>query len=127
MNIVDEIRNDANALALMADWLGDGMAPVEQDVSNQRASVCVSCKENVQPKWWDRFKTAIAETIRAQIEIKQKIEVGTPWDDNLNMCRCCGCCTRLKVHTPIQHIKNHTSEETMNSFPSYCWIKTESV
>jgi hypothetical protein len=125
MNILKELEHDASGLAVLQDWLGEGGVPVDKDKAAERAQVCVRCAENTAPLWWEKAKDMIAWFIRKQLEFKHRMELSTEHDDKLHMCACCGCCARLKVHVPAEHIKAHTTQETMDSFPAHCWIKKE--
>ena len=107
----------------LTDWLGAGGTPVARDAAEYRARICLTCPLNVAPGWWDRnLKDPIAEMIRAGLEVKSGMSLHLDCEDGLHMCRACGCCARLKVWTPIQHILNHTDETTMNKFDANCWI-----
>lgn len=132
MNVVEEIKNDMNGLSLIDDWLGDRGVPVAPILANFRAQRCIHgndgkpCPRNVEPNWWDRVKSMIAETIRLELEIKNRLNMHTDEEESLNMCGACGCCMKLKVWTPIEHIKNHTSKEQLAKMPEhYCWIRKE--
>jgi hypothetical protein len=125
MNILAEIVNDARAVMLMKDWLGEEMKPVTRESAEQRASICEPCKKNIEPKWWDRFKHAVADVIRDQIAIKNKLDLKLPNDEALGMCQVCGCAAILKPWAPIKHIQDHTPAETLALFPGNCWIPKE--
>jgi hypothetical protein len=131
MSVLDEIRNDINGAAILNDWLGAGGHPVSQETSDHRSLACVRgnngeiCRENVAPKWWETAKGKIADAIRSQLELKNKLRMTTPLESHLSMCRVCGCCLPLKVFVPIQHIKAHTPSEMLARYPSFCWQRKE--
>jgi hypothetical protein len=131
MNVLDEIRNDAAGAALLADWLGEGGEPVDIRLAEWRSSTCAAgnlsqpCQFNIEPKWWERMKNSVAETIRKQLEIKNKIKLRTSRDDSIFMCQRCGCALPLKVHVPLKHIREHTRPELIDKLPWWCWIKRE--
>ncbi len=131
MNIVDEIKNDISAVEALHDWLGVEGRPVDPIISEARAKICVtgnqgqSCPHNIEAHWWDRVKSSIARWIRAELEVKEMMKVATPWDAQLGMCACCGCCLSLKVHAPTRIIKEHTTEHQLGHTPSYCWMRKE--
>ncbi len=83
------------------------------------------CSNNVEPNWWNRIKSAIADVICDQLSLKHRFSVSTKFDEGLHMCKSCGCCLKLKVHTPIAHIKDNTSQAAIDSMPDYCWMKKE--
>ena len=132
MNVLEEIKNDAAAMPLLVDWLGNGGKPVAHELAEKRAAVCTAlrysdkaCPFNVEPRWWERFKMKVAEVIKDQLAIKNKMGVWVSVESELNMCKACGCCLPLKVHVPIEHIRDHTRPETFQKFPSWCWITKE--
>lgn len=131
MNFLARLKDDAEGLALLKDWLGDGGKIVPPNLSIGRAETCVNthgkpCSENVEPGWWDRFKLAVAEVIRNQLELKTRLGIKVPQEKGLAMCRVCGCCLPLKVHVPIGYIAKHTTNPKVRErFPAHCWIKKE--
>lgn len=131
MSIYEEIKKTAVGMALIKDWLGEG-GHVSQAVADHRSLACLrggpdgtECPHNKAPKWWEFAKGEIAETIRRQLEVKEKVRLSTPFEDKLHMCSVCGCCLKLKIHTPIKHIKNHMKAEVFEKLPVFCWQRTE--
>jgi hypothetical protein len=123
--ILKEIRNDLAGLGLLHDWLGTG-EPVHPVVSYYRAKICEDCPENVQPGWWDtHIKLPIAQTIKAELELKSGMKISVPNEAAMGMCKVCGCCNALAVHVPVAHLKDHTSQKLLARFPDNCWKKRE--
>jgi len=131
MNLLEEFRNDVEGLELLRDWLGEGTSPVSEIKALHRACVCASgnqgkpCPLNLEPNWWDRVKSMIANTIKMELEMKQHLKLETCLDESLSMCGACGCCLRLKIWTPIEHIKAHLSPENLAKTPEFCWMRKE--
>lgn len=134
MNLLEELRNDVEGIQLLRDWLGDGGAPVSQMAAEHRAYTCVNgkagdpCPLNKAPHWWnllENAKSAIAETIRAELELKQHLQMRVTSEEGLAMCSACGCCLKLKVWTPIEHIRAHTTPENIDKTPLFCWMRRE--
>lgn len=126
MNLAQEIAQDAQAAAILLDWLGKGGHPVPVEHAEQRAQVCAECSENVQPGWWDRVKGSIAAAIRQHLEVKNRLKITVPSEAKLHMCKACGCATPLKVHVPLQHLMVRISPATAhNHYPEHCWIRKE--
>ena len=125
MNVLDEILNDARGVEIISDWLGAGGVPVEQHTAEYRAFTCELCSENRPGNWWDQVKNSIATWIGWTIEVKNRMKLEVPNENKLGICRACGCCNRLKIWTPIEHIKTHTSFEVSRRFPGNCWIISE--
>jgi hypothetical protein len=114
------------SVMVLTDWLGDGGKPVAPELAEQRASICVHCPENRSPNWWEKYTNAIALWIRRALMVKNNLGYKVPQEDDLFMCRKCGCCLRLKVHVPIAHIRAHTSDLKLGLYPAYCWQRIES-
>lgn len=123
MNPVREIKSDLNALAVIRDWLGDGLAPVAPDVAQKRAFICAECPMNKPGNWWDKTRGLMADAIRRQMAVKRLENISTSLDDQLGTCKICSCNLALKVHVPAQHIRNHLLPEHDEQFPDFCWIK----
>lgn len=131
MNIVQEVKNDMTGVALLSDWLGGTGEPVHQMVADFRSARCLSgndgkpCPLNVAPNWWDKVKSEIAEWIRHELELKNKLNLRVPQEENLHVCKACGCCIRLKIWTPTVHLREHVTKEQINKTPDYCWLRKE--
>ena len=131
MSVIDEIRNDVAGAGLLADWLGHGGDPVSSVMAEQRASACAfgddgkPCAMNVQPNWWDRVKSVIANTIRGQLALKHKMELKVSSEENLHMCRACGCALPLKVWVPIETLKAQTKQAVIDKTVPFCWMRKE--
>jgi hypothetical protein len=108
---------------VLIEWLGEGGAPVAPVVARYRADICRVCPKNVAPNWWQKnLLDPIAGVIRAGLEIKNSLNLSVEREDELHMCRVCGCCARLKVWTPIQHILKNTDPKKLQEFDKDCWI-----
>lgn len=131
MNPIKELKQDATGAVILADWLGEGGHPVDHEISDRRSESCLMsdnskpCPHNTAPEWWEKPKDAIALMIRKQLAIKHRMDLYGLYEGALHMCDLCGCCLKLKIHVPIEHIRNHTDLETLAKYPDYCWIKKE--
>lgn len=134
MNVLQELRNDIEGAKLLKDWLGPDAETVGVTQAELRSGACthgyanLPCPKNVAPNWWDlvaQAKNAIAETIRAELELKGHLNLHVLRENDLHMCSICGCCMTLKVWTPIEHIKAHTTPEQLAQYPIWCWIRQE--
>ncbi len=131
MTIIEEIRADVTGAALLADWLGSGGKPVSQIVAEHRAHICTHgdggypCGKNVAPNWWDKVKHAIADAIKAELEVKNKLSLKVSSEESVNICSCCGCCLRLAVWVPIERLKEHTTQKQLDCMPVWCWKRRE--
>jgi hypothetical protein len=131
MNPLTEIKNDISGAAALADWLGDAGKPVDPMVAEFRAQRCMAgdsgkpCHLNVEPGWWEKAKHLVAEWIKREIELKNGLALHVANEDQLGICKLCGCAMTLKVHAPIEHIKSHTDLEKLKTAPDWCWMKRE--
>lgn len=126
MNLLEEFRNDANGIAILKDWLGDGEV-VSQEQADSRAQACLSCPYHRPVKWWEISKTALGESMKALLEFKNnRTSLRLTREDEVFMCSRCGCNLRLKSWIPLKHIAKHTSPDVMQSYPEgVCWIPKE--
>ena len=106
-------------------WLGDGCQPVAMEQAQRRADICIQCPHNSKRKIEEVFKGAAIAPIRKMIEAKTKMSLHVKDEERLHICAICDCVLSLKVFIPIEHIVDTTSAETLNDFPSYCFVKTE--
>jgi hypothetical protein len=126
--MVTDFKQMAGAVPILLDWLGEGMKAVPMSDAVTRARICLNCTQNTAPNWWQKnLSNPIAKVISSQLEYQKGTTSRLPkeFEYDLNMCRICGCCVRLKVWTPIQHIADHTTPEQLEKYPAFCWIKKE--
>lgn len=120
--VVGGARNVAAGVAVLIDWLGSGAKPVEASLAEARAATCVGCTKNDGGDWKAYFTEPVAEKIRTQLEIKNDLQLRTPYDDKLTVCSACDCPLKLKVHVELAYILSHTSEEVKAKLDERCWI-----
>lgn len=109
----------------LVEWLGDGGVPVDHGLAERRAAICEQCPLNRHGKWWETSVSAIADTIRRLLEFKNDRQIFVSNEDQLFMCAACGCATRLKVHTPIEHIRTSMNVSQAKQLDPECWINKE--
>jgi hypothetical protein len=119
---VAAVRNTSAGIAVLLDWLGEGAEPVDLPVAEERAKICAGCPKNQPADWLAVFTDPVAAVIRKQLSIKNDMELKTSVDDQLNVCRECGCSLKLKCWVPIEHILKHTSEDVKGKLDPRCWI-----
>tara|TARA_R110000868_G_scaffold116263_1_gene309744 strand:- start:2265 stop:2612 length:348 start_codon:yes stop_codon:yes gene_type:complete len=109
----------------LLSWLGDGGVPVDQKLAEERAAVCEACPLNGHPHWWDNAVGSVADTIREILQLKAHRRISVPHEDKLFMCSACGCCVRLKVHAPLEHIRQGLRFADTEKLDPRCWILKE--
>lgn len=111
----------------ISEWLDAGAPAVDGAKANLRAMVCVACPLNGEGDFSRWFTVPAAAAIKKQVERLKERKLSTALDDKLNICTACLCPMKLKVHMPLEIIKNHLSDETLDELrkaPS-CWIVSE--
>lgn len=90
---------------------------VSQPEAERRASICVTCPENVDREDCSRCH------IKTLAEIVVKI-VGTrktSFDSRLKVCRVCLCENRAAISVPLADLHNLMTPEEKAMLPSFCW------
>lgn len=130
--VVGAVRRTAAGVRLVAEWLGDGLKPVEHELAEKRAGVCVTCPNNGDPNWLQKIDAGLASEIKTLIEIKHDLKLTTIHDANLMTCQPCDCYLKLKVHSNIEHIKNNMPAEVLSKLRTVktstglpCWVISE--
>lgn len=123
--MLEEVRKTAAGAAILKEWVGAGLTPVDSSLANGRALICSACPKNTPGNWWAKATGAVASAIRIQMQFKNNIAITTPLDDKLGTCVVCLCNLPLKVWCPTDLVRNHTTEEQLALMPHVCWIKQE--
>lgn len=114
---VARLVHDAKGIATLADWVGDGAAPVSRDLAQLRAETCASCSLNQDTG--RRLENIVARAIQDQLGIKRKLMRTIDGEDRLKTCSHCSCYLPLKVWVPLENLDTE-------GFPSNCWVARES-
>lgn len=129
---VSAVRRTASGVRLVSDWLGAALRPVDHELAEQRAKVCVSCPSNGDPNWLETVTGEIAAEIKTLIEVKHDLRLSTSVDDKLHTCKICTCFNKLKVHTPIEHILKTMADDVKKALAEVkipgnkrCWVIEE--
>lgn len=132
MSLLNQLRQTLEGAQILKDWLGDsGESPVSREHAERRAHSCLfgqggnACSEHRAPRWWESAKSRIAEAIRRQLAFKHEVNLFLEREEDMKMCAVCGCCMRLKVWVPTDHIRQNIALESLKNYPSHCWIKQE--
>lgn len=117
------VKKVVAGIALISDWLGSGLKPVEQAVADRRASICARCILNQKPV--EPITSVMADGLHLLMEAKAHMKLSTPHDALLETCTACLCRNSLKVWTPTEHVKAHTTPEIFAALADPCWIRDE--
>lgn len=124
--VAKTVSSYTTGVQVLLDWLGAGAQPVPAALSEARAKKCIGCPKHRKQHWHEWAAITVAETLKAQLGIKNDSEFKTSVDDKLMTCGACLCWMPLKVHVPLNHILDHVPDEP----PSYdvnCWILRENL
>jgi hypothetical protein len=120
--------------AVLEDWFGAGGKPVDPALALGRAAVCTAgangCPGNRKGNWRDVLTMATAKTLRAYFGAKHDMQLSTPLDKDLGLCKGCGCVLELKVWAPgFWVIKNLDDDQKLklHDLNSKCWILSEAA
>lgn len=117
------IQQINQARKILKDWLGEGCSPVPIEQAQARADVCLKCVRNYQGSWTWNLATSTA--IASQSKLREAMSIKLQNEERLKVCELCGCQLKLKVCVPVKHIHRHTSDQMLNRFPTWCWIRKE--
>lgn len=120
-------------IPVLINWLGEGLKPVLPELAVARAAICAGdpndpqskCPQNKLGDWKHWFTGPIAATLKLQMQIKNHMKLFTPSDGRLNVCAACACELKLKVWTPLKHIKEHLEDDMRRRLDERCWILHE--
>lgn len=109
------------------DWLDSGAPPVPKETSEIRARTCVACPKNGKGDFTSWFTKPASEVIAKQVERISGMRLATSVDAQLNVCGVCLCPMKVKVHAPLEYIRNHTSAEVQAELAKVpgCWVIKE--
>lgn len=108
---------------LWSTWLGAGGKPVPKEQSQARANTCMACPMNDRSRpIYEALAGSVAKTIRAQIELKNKMKLRVEGEKSLGICSGCGCALVLKPHVPLEFILKTTDTSKLEKL---CWILKE--
>jgi hypothetical protein len=127
VHVAEGLRKvNAGRLTLL-EWEQSGEPPVAKEKATARARVCVDCPKNGRGGLTDFFTVPASELIKAQMERSKSLDLSTPHDDSISVCKVCLCPLKLSVHSPIAIKVKHLPADVFNEMPDFCWVKTEAA
>lgn len=110
------------------DFLDSGEPPVEAELAEKRAAVCVACSKNTAGNFSAWFTAPASAVVTRQLQRLQERKIETSQDAKLNICDVCLCPMKLKVQTPLKFIRTHMSDEMLQDLRAAnpeCWLPKE--
>jgi len=123
----DKAKKIWGGIRTLNDWIDTGTPPVPKEQAEARAAVCAVCPKNGKGDFTGWFTKPASEVITKQLERLSVLKLSTSQDKEINLCEVCLCPLKLKVHTPIKHIKEHMAGPViieLKAVPN-CWIPKE--
>jgi hypothetical protein len=111
----------ANGVRILTDWLGQNGTPVDKELAQKRADICLTCPFNSQGWVWPE---KVADAISEHVALKNTLDMRVNGEKSLHTCSKCQCALRLKIHVPISVIRAHP-DPNVTDLPAFCWQKTE--
>jgi hypothetical protein len=121
MNLMTQAAKLLNGVETIQEWLGAGAVTVSPELAQQRATICIGCPKNIKG---GLISASIAEAIRKQVELKNKLNLRVAGEKELGRCAACLCESRLKIWLPLRNILPEPSERA-NFEQNYCWLLKE--
>lgn len=118
MNLIEQAKRIPGGITHLTDWLGSGGQVVDPKLAQHRANTCITCSLN-QPI--SSITKVVALAIKAQLGIKNKLNLRVVGEKKLKGCGICGCVLRLQIWQPQKMVEGHLTEEEIQKAPSFCW------
>lgn len=121
-NVADASERLIGGAKIVAEMFGP-QGPVSPELANKRASICSECPLNEKGDWTRWFTVPASAIVRQMLEVVHNMKLSTPYDDKLVFCSACSCPLKGKVWAPLEHIKAHTPQESLDRVDPKCWIR----
>jgi hypothetical protein len=119
---VAAVKKLASGFGLLFEWDQSGRPPVEKELAEKRASICVTCPKNDKGGLAAWFTSPFAATIKARLARLHELNLKTSHDENLQVCSACACPLGLKVWTPLDLVEKKITPEVRTDLDPRCWI-----
>lgn len=110
---------------ILYEWFGEGGVPVDQVLAQKRADFCIACPQNSSERG---PLSTLSETAHRHLEKRSEMKMWVMGEEKLGVCLVCDCPMKLKIHTPLDLITQHTTADTMrklDNIPTPCWVRDE--
>lgn len=109
----------------LADWWLGGQPPVSQDHAEARARICRICPLNQDESLFEALAGKAAVAVKRAMELKHRLKLTLPDEQELKICSACGCCLKLKPWVPLSVILKDGVPDYFEKLAPMCWIRTE--
>ena len=125
--VAAEARNIYAGLRTISEWLDNKGESVAREQANARAAICAGCSKNGMGEFGKWFIAPAAAAVKRMVEKAAERKLTTDYDEKLGICEVCTCSNRVKVHCPIEFIKGHTKDDTLDKLRQVpgCWVVAE--
>lgn len=115
------VREILRGTKVLASFIVAGMPLVSKELAESRSATCAKCYFNVPISGCSPCVglASLTESMGGSIK--------TSSDALLKSCAVCLCHTRAKTRMPIDIIAKFTTDEEMEKFPEFCWVKREVI
>jgi hypothetical protein len=110
----------------LAEMFGNE-GPVQKELAEKRALICVKCPvhEKADGDWiFKLFTGPAANAVKSMLSVIKGAKLETSVDSQLEVCGACGCPAKTKVHAQLHHILKHMPEDAKAALDQHCWINT---
>lgn len=125
--VAAKAKNIWAGLRTVGEWIDANGPTVSQEQAEARAAVCVACPLNGAGTFDKWFVAPAAAAIKRQVEKLQARSISTSQDEKLGICEGCTCAMKVKVWVPVEFIKAHMTDATMDALRKApaCWQVAE--
>jgi hypothetical protein len=120
-----KLKNVAAGVETLVEWIDDGAEAVNIGLATTRAAVCAACPKNGKGDFTRWFTVPVSEAIRSELNRRREMKLETVHDEKINVCEACLCPLKLKIHMPIDRIRNRLPAESLAALDPSCWIPKE--
>lgn len=125
VGVINPVKKIVSGVGTLIEWLGGGLRPVNQELANTRAKTCAVCPLNQPTEGIKKAIETVGDVLHAMMSAKHDLKLTTPFDDTLESCTACLCSNKLKIWTPIEHVKSGTAKVVFEQFHPNCWVRKE--
>ncbi len=120
MNLIESASRFVSGAEIIREWLGAGAVTIDPSLAQKRADICAACPMNIHG---GTISASIAQAVKRQVEIKNKLKLRVDGEKKLGRCSACSCESRLKIWLPLERIL--PDPEEMQNFDPKCWLRNE--